>query len=116
MNRTFTLMSFCIRSFACVRLLLVLSVIIIASAAFSQNGPTLTFPIFNPLNPGQNGTQSFDLGSPSSLNQTNVYDPTTGTYIFSETLGNGLNFKNPSMMTLEEYLDYQNKKAIDQNW
>ena len=116
MNRTFTLMSFCIRSFACVRLLLVLSVIIIASAAFSQNGPTLTFPIFNPLNPGQNGTQSFDLGSPSSLNQTIVYDPTTGTYIFSETLGNGLNFKNPSMMTLEEYLDYQNKKAIDQNW
>ncbi|MEY4860447.1 MAG: cell surface protein SprA [Bacteroidota bacterium] len=116
MNRTFTLMSLCIRSFACVRLLLVLSVIIIASAAFSQNGPTLTFPIFNPLNPGQNGTQSFDLGSPSSLNQTIVYDPTTGTYIFSETLGNGLNFKNPSMMTLEEYLAYQNKKAIDQNW
>jgi cell surface protein SprA len=109
-------MSFCIRSFACVRLLLVLSVIIIASAAFSQNGPTLPFPIFNPLNPGQNGTQSFDLGSPSSLNQTIVYDPTTGTYIFSETLGNGLNFKNPSMMTLEEYLAYQNKKAIDQNW
>jgi cell surface protein SprA len=104
------------RGFAFVGLLTILSILANGTNAYSQNGPTLPFPIFNPLNPSQNGTQSFDLGNPSSLNQTMVYDPSTGTYVFTETLGNGLNFKNPSMMTLEEYLNYKNKKAIDQNW
>ena len=104
------------RGFAFVGLLTILSILVNGTNAYSQNGPTLPFPIFNPLNPSQNGSQSFDLGNPSSLNQTIVYDPSTGTYIFTETLGNGLNFKNPSMMTLEEYLNYKNKKAIDQNW
>jgi cell surface protein SprA len=104
------------RGFALAMLLAILSILGNGSNAYSQNGPTLPFPIFNPLNPSQNGTQSFDLGNPSSLNQTMVYDPSTGTYVFTETLGNGLNFKNPSMMTMEEYLNYKNKKAIDQNW
>ena len=104
------------RGFAFVGLLTILSILVNGTNAYSQNGPTLPFPIFNPLNPSQNGTQSFDIGNPSSLNQTMVYDPSTGTYVFTETLGNGLNFKNPSMMTMEEYLNYKNKKAIDQNW
>lgn len=104
------------RGFALVGLLSVVCIFFKGNSVFSQNGPTLPFPIYNPLNPNQNGTQSFDIGSPGSLNQSVVYDPTTGTYIFSETLGKGLNFKNPSMMTLEEYLAYKNKKDIDQNW
>lgn len=82
----------------------------------AQNDPNLPFPIYNPLNPGQNLPQSFDLGDPSSLQQSIVYDPSTGTYIFTETLGNGLNFRNPSMMTLEEYLEYERKKSMTQDW
>jgi cell surface protein SprA len=82
----------------------------------AQNDPNLPFPIYNPLNPGQNLPQSFDLGDPSSLHQSIVYDPSTGTYIFTETLGNGLNFRNPSMMTLEEYLEYERKKSMTQDW
>jgi hypothetical protein len=54
----------------------------------AQNNPQLPFPINNPLNPGQNLPQSFDLGDPTSLKQSIVYDPSTGTYIFSETLDN----------------------------
>lgn len=83
---------------------------------FAQNDPELPFPIYNPLNPGQNLPQSFDLGDPTSLKQSIVYDPLTGTYIFTETLGNGLNFRNPSMMTLEEYLEYERKKSMTQDW
>jgi cell surface protein SprA len=81
-----------------------------------QNDPNLPFPIYNPLNPGQNLPQSFDLGDPTSLQQTIVYDPSTGTYIFTETLGNGLNFRYPSMMTLEDYLEYERKKSMTQDW
>ena len=60
--------------------------------------------------------QSFDLGDPSSLNQNITYDPITGSFVFSETLGNGLNYRNPSLMTLEEYLEYKREKSMSQDW
>lgn len=90
--------------------------------AFSQdpedtNEVILPFPINNNIDPTQSGQQSFDLGDPSNVKQTIVYDPKTGKYIFTETYGNtGLNYRNPSMMTFEEYLDYERKKALKDNW
>jgi cell surface protein SprA len=89
-------------------------------AAFTQNPPdssALTFPINNNIDPTQSGTQIFDLGDPSSVKKTIVYDPKTGKYIFKETIGSSdLNFRNPSMMTMEEYLDYERQKAMQNNW
>jgi cell surface protein SprA len=76
---------------------------------------TLQFPIQNNIDPTQTQPQSFDLGDPSSMEQTIVYDPVTGTYIFKETIG-ALNYRNPSMMTLEEYLEYERQKALRENW
>lgn len=76
---------------------------------------TLQFPIQNNIDPTQTQPQSFDLGDPSSMKQTIVYDPVTGTYIFKETIGT-LNYRNPSMMTLEEYLEYERQKALRENW
>jgi cell surface protein SprA len=83
---------------------------------FAQTTPDLPFPIFNPLNPAENLPQSFDLGDPASLKKSIIYDPSTRGFVFSETLGNGLNFRNPSMMTLEEYLEYERKKSMTQDW
>ncbi|OFZ66102.1 MAG: cell surface protein SprA, partial [Bacteroidetes bacterium RIFCSPHIGHO2_02_FULL_44_7] len=78
---------------------------------------TLVFPIQNNIDPTQTTTQSFDLGDPSSMQQTIVYDPATGTYIFQETIGqSGLYYRNPSMMTLEEYLEYERQKSLRENW
>lgn len=77
---------------------------------------TLQFPINNNVDPTQTQPQSFDLGDPSSVTQTIVYDPITGTYIFKETIGTGLNYRNPSMMTLEEYLEYERQKSLRENW
>ena len=77
---------------------------------------TLPFPINNNLDPTQTTPQSFDLGDPSSVEQTIVYDPATGTYIFKETIGSNLNYRNPSMMTLEEFLEYERQKSMRQNW
>lgn len=84
---------------------------------FAQDPDSLVFPIEPTYDPTQTNPQSFDLGDPSGMNQTIVYDPTTGTYIFSETIGNsGLNYRNPSMMTFDEYIEYERMKALNTNW
>ncbi len=89
---------------------------LLSSFVFSQD-TTLVYPITNPLDPTSNVPQSFDLGDPTSVNQTIVYDPVTGNYVFKETIGkNQLNYRNPSMMTLEEYLEYERKKSLADNW
>jgi cell surface protein SprA len=82
----------------------------------SWSQDTLIYPIENAQDPTLTQPQSFDLGDPSSVEQTIVYDPSTGTYVFKETIGDGLNYRNPSMMTLEEYLEYERKKSQSQNW
>ena len=86
-------------------------------AAFGQGDSIqLPFPIYNPQNPFQVETQSFDLGDPTGLEQNISYDPITGTYIFSETLGNGLDYRNPSFLTLDEYLEFKREKSMSQDW
>lgn len=82
-----------------------------------QTSDSLRFPIQNNYDPTGTNTQSFDLGDPSSVEQTIVYDPVTGTYVFKETIGkSGVNYRNPSMMTLEEYIEYERQKALRENW
>lgn len=90
--------------------------LIFTTNTFGQTGPELPFPIINPMNPYQNLPQSFDLGDPTSLQQKITYDPITGNYIFTETLGNGILYRPPSMMTLEEYLKYEEKKSQTLDW
>ena len=90
--------------------------LICSMEAYGQTDPDLPFPIINPMNPYQNLPQSFDLGDPTSLQQNITYDPTTGNYIFTETLGNGILYRPPSMMTLEEYLKYEEKKSQTLDW
>ncbi|HRP53248.1 MAG TPA: cell surface protein SprA, partial [Fluviicola sp.] len=77
----------------------------------------LKFPITNPNDPTQNNPQSFDLGDPTSVKKSIVFDPITGKYIFTESIGSSnLNYRNPSMMTLEEYLEYERQKSLKENW
>lgn len=88
-----------------------------ANGAWAQEeDTTLHYPITPTYDPTQTQTNSFDLGDPSSVQQTIVYDPVTGTYVFKETIGNGLDYRNPSMMTLEEYLEYERQKSQQDNW
>lgn len=82
-----------------------------------SNGVNLPFPITNPQDPTLNNPQSFDLGDPTNMKQTIVFDPITGTYVFKETIGgSNINYRNPSMMTLEEYLEYERQKTLKENW
>jgi cell surface protein SprA len=90
-----------------------------SSLLFGQGGgdsTNLQFPITNTNDPTSNNPQSFDLGDPSNVKRTIVYDPRTGKYIFKETIGNDLRFRNPSMMTLEEYIEYERQMRMREYW
>ena len=77
----------------------------------------LKFPITNTNDPTGNRPQSFDLGDPSSVERTIVYDPKSGKYVFRETMGKReLDFRRPSMMTLEEYIEYDRQKKMQEYW
>lgn len=76
----------------------------------------LPFPIEEHTDPSGTGEQSFDLGLPSNVNNSIEYDPVSGRYVFKETVGNNINLRNPSMMTLEEYLQYQQEQELQQYW
>jgi cell surface protein SprA len=103
----------------CSRLIFLTILVVLYTPAFTQDEEKdkLPFPIDKTYDPTQNKKQSFDLGDPSSVKQTIVYDPITKKYVFKEVFDNSnLNYRNPSMMTLEEYLDYEQKKSISSNW
>ncbi len=57
-------------------------------------------------NPANN---PFDLRDPSIIEKEVNFDPTTGTYIITEKIGDEY-FRMPSYMTFEEYLDYKAKQ------
>jgi len=95
---------------------LLLSIVLFTSEKAYGQTPSLPFPIINPLNPFQNLPQSFDLGDPTNLNQTIVYDPETGTFVFRDIMGKDTYFRPPQAMTLEEYLKYEQKKSFSLDW
>ncbi|NBN99362.1 MAG: cell surface protein SprA, partial [Flavobacteriia bacterium] len=76
----------------------------------------LPFPINPTWNSYNNNPQSFDLGDPTNMQQTIEYDPETGKYVFKQTLGEGLLFRNPTAMELDDYLNFKNKQFEGQNW
>lgn len=52
----------------------------------------------------------FDLHDPIDLIQNVEYDPVTNTYILTETIG-GENYRAPTTMTFDEYLEWEANKA-----
>ena len=75
----------------------------------------LQYEIINPIDPTQNNPQSFDLGDPTNVELVIEYDPKTGKYVFREKMGD-LDFRPPSMMTLEEYIEYERQKQMRDYW
>ncbi len=51
----------------------------------------------------------FDLNDPEAIDKSIEFDPETGQYIISETIGGDF-FRPPTVMTFEEYLEYDRKK------
>lgn len=65
--------------------------------------------------PTQKDTSGLFLRKPSNLTRQVVYDPVSGKYVFYEKIGN-LNYRLPQAMTLEDYIDYDFQKSVQEYW
>ena len=55
------------------------------------------------------------LQNPANIKSNVIYDPVTGKYVFTETVG-GWNYRAPTQMTMDEYQDYELKQQINDYW
>ncbi len=91
--------------------------LLLAIGSYAQDS-TLNYPL-----PKEDGypfsTSSFDsplyLQNPSNISSKVIYDPLTKKYIFSETMGTW-NYRNPSLMTAEEYESYEIRQQVNNYW
>lgn len=86
-----------------------------ADLAIDSPDVDLVYPISPTADPSNPGGGVIDL-NPDNVQTNVVYDPVTGTYIFTQTLPDGTNVVPPSSMTFEEYMIYQNQRSNRQYW
>ena len=55
------------------------------------------------------------LNNPSNIESNIEYDPETGQYNITQTIGDE-DYRNPSYMTFEEYKEYDMDKALNEYW
>lgn len=85
---------------------------------FAQDGDStnLIYPIEDGYDPSQTDGGLINFDDPLNFNNEVQYDPVTGKYVFTSKVGDNINYRPPSSMTLEEYLQYQNNQSMDQYW
>lgn len=76
----------------------------------------LQFPITDPLAPGATGTGSINLADPGNIQNDVEYDPESGQYIMRSTVGGAFDYRPPMSMSLEEYLNYDMERSMDNYW
>ncbi len=75
----------------------------------------LPYPIEDEINPfGSNGR--INLTDPSNVNNEIEYDPATGRYYFYQRIGDIIDYRNPTVMTFDEYMDYVNRNSVRDYW
>ena len=98
------------------RALPLLFLIICSGSVFAQDDIELIYPITDPLDPSQTNTGIMDLNNPSNIFYDVVYDPVTGQYVFTSTVGDEFDYLPPSSMTLDEYVDYNMENSMQTYW
>ncbi len=86
------------------------------TVTIDTTGP-LHFPFQDQPAFGQTGQDSSKLylNKPSNIRYEVEYDPVTGKYVFYEKIGD-LNYRLPQTMSLEDYIDYDFEKSIQDYW
>ncbi|MFT5920236.1 MAG: cell surface protein SprA, partial [Granulosicoccus sp.] len=76
----------------------------------------LLYPFSDELDPtpGAN-TSGLQLNDPSNVETEIEYDPESGNYDIGQSMG-GLNYRNPTYMTFDEYQDYNAGQALRDYW
>lgn len=75
-----------------------------------------------PIWPNQDGPypdqdpSGINLPLPDNISYTVEYNAATGQYEVVQNIGDSLRFRNPSSMTLDEYLQYDMRKTLDDWW
>ena len=62
-----------------------------------------------------NNQSPFYLNDPDNFQTEIIYDPLTGQYTFKRRIGQ-FYYDTPTTLTQSEYLDYQNRRGIQQYW
>ena len=76
----------------------------------------LRFPIYDDDGvPSTSRPGSIDLEDPSNIERTVEYDPEENKYYFTDKVGNQF-FRNPTYLTMDEYLKYQAKQDEQNYW
>ena len=76
----------------------------------------LFYPIYDPLDP-TNFTQGLiDFNLPLNINNNIQYDPTTGQYVYNSLLGDSLQFRPSSGVSLKDYLDLKHQESMEDFW
>jgi len=65
--------------------------------------------------PGSSNSGGLYLNNPSNVESGFQYDPETGTYNYYEKIGDN-NFKYPTYMDFDEYINYDSKKSLQDYW
>jgi cell surface protein SprA len=76
----------------------------------------LIYPVLDPLDPTNFSLGLIDFQLPLNITNSVQYDPVTNQYIFNSLLGDSMVFRNPSAMSLDDYIDQENKNAMSDFW
>ncbi|MBT6516032.1 MAG: cell surface protein SprA, partial [Crocinitomicaceae bacterium] len=76
----------------------------------------LIYPIEDPLDPSQNPNNIIDFEIPDNINNSIIYDPETGDYLFNSTVGEDFDYRNSSFMTQDEFFEYNLEKSLSDYW
>ncbi len=76
----------------------------------------LPYPIHDNVNPYGENNGRINLTDPSNVNNVIEYDPQSGQYYFYQRIGNNIDYRNPTVMTFDEYMDYVNANSVNNYW
>lgn len=75
----------------------------------------LPFPFEDNVNPGQ-PPGGINLGDPSNMESVVEYDPETGNYFIYQRIGDQIDYRNPTVMSFEEYMNYDMQQSLEDYW
>ncbi len=76
----------------------------------------LPYPINDNVNPFGASNGRINLTDPSNVDNVIEYDPETGSYYFYQRIGDQIDYRNPTVMTFDEYMNYVNANSVNDYW